>query len=1133
MDEQQYGVDSFHINVGPGDCAIHLLTSFTYDTVSGLETLPTIEKAVIVDFGYQQGSAWGSGYEGLNRTLQVICAKYQLTSVADIKFDAVVITHWDLDHYGGLWSWIQHDMYEQWEALGATQRAALGLRSWMNNTYRCQHFKFSGTSNNGQPQTVLIAPTLPPEYLDSTIQESCSILWQSPASNGDWVQLPVGLPRPTGYRDDLKFQIKFNNWSPNIGGYTWQFGRNSFYTGAQCRFIFDPKLLLGKNIFSPTALTTDPPIQINNANTVLQLMGLSPPSPDNTAPGLYIVAVNSVVMPTFHAVSNPTNNKNNTSIAMIISWLYEEPQSADQTTSISHYFAGDLDTVTEGHLGVWLVPDADNKETSIKTMKLSHHGALTGTPPSLVYAANPTSLIVSAGKKYGHPRWELILLLDSVMSSMSQIYATRYPYYFSGVQTNPHAGPAGPVDLSGDRVGFSSFLASIGVSDEPPRRLFDAKRFQAELGQYGSSAYTNFEEEFARNPKDNINDGLVKIVMQNGNTEYPLNIPQNAAANSQASQQAMNITNLTQENIEIEGEDASSVLYSNDTNLILATAQPLSSGSGSPNQSQIYGRQSFSTSYYSLSLFFPGSIRRLPWVPVLVDAGSYSCPIGFDPGENENLLEDVESSLKTPSTDVAPQLADFPPTPQTPRVIQGTSNSPYYLFSNSIAPPTTEDTIQILASTLPLNEFITTLHRGVLGLNSAPKAGSPIPVVPSDEVLSWFQLIFGSSSTISVTGDAQNNLSGFQIMVPRAPGSSDVKKYLSSNISNVFGTVSDGDAIDPCGLLTQENILVLGLDPPDAAAKTNYSTNLQQVFTLAGQTSVLSNPILAAAASGIALEIDISDGSRNGLWFAPEDAYRVVVRTQYTCPSVQSKSLVGWFGANPDLLEIASLTVVTKEQWRMKSVDTTLPPNGRIMYSSDVRMSIVVNLTITNDGTSSPASTTSGNNTSGTTGTNSGINTSGTTITNSGTNTSGTTDTNSGTNTSGTTSTIGNNSNETGTSGGTTTMNQKVVSITGVLEVQNSSTMFQLQIDDAISLSDIVSWGDECLGIKLSVKIDRQAAPSNCDSTASSSSSIDVESANSATINPVSSFAIKPVGIFGIYQISCFKCCSGQWERHF
>lgn len=82
-------VVSYHINVAAGDSAIHVLEGPKSDT----DTTIICHHAVLIDGG-RQCSATGT-------PLQATIAKLQ-THYGVFQFDAIVITHWDTDHFAGI-----------------------------------------------------------------------------------------------------------------------------------------------------------------------------------------------------------------------------------------------------------------------------------------------------------------------------------------------------------------------------------------------------------------------------------------------------------------------------------------------------------------------------------------------------------------------------------------------------------------------------------------------------------------------------------------------------------------------------------------------------------------------------------------------------------------------------------------------------------------------------------------------------------------------------------------------------------------------------------------------------------------------------------------------------------------------
>ncbi|KAI5811785.1 hypothetical protein DFH27DRAFT_44001 [Peziza echinospora] len=104
-----YRVDSYHFNVGQGDGAIHILCKL----VTGKK--PTVERAVLCD--------GGDGGKHLTNLQKFIYTDYAViydipTKGVPLKFDSIIITHWDDDHCNGIVDLIKKD----WEAFFNTKR---------------------------------------------------------------------------------------------------------------------------------------------------------------------------------------------------------------------------------------------------------------------------------------------------------------------------------------------------------------------------------------------------------------------------------------------------------------------------------------------------------------------------------------------------------------------------------------------------------------------------------------------------------------------------------------------------------------------------------------------------------------------------------------------------------------------------------------------------------------------------------------------------------------------------------------------------------------------------------------------------------------------------------------------------
>ncbi len=328
-------VDSYHVNVGNGDCSIHVLAYLS----PGKPALAY--KCILID----GGSTWmsidpGTGSNGYNPIRDMVT--YLGTSYdwenGRCQFDTVVLSHWDEDHYGNLLQTIKQDAAQN-----------VGIISYLRYdsknrpaTYFYTPNWFSGYRLNGAPS--------------SYITSNQGLAWINTAyvprgqtTIFDWVPFGILRAPEDGFSGVLGAEF-FNNTVCNV----------------------------------PLAQVTDI-TQLVRANPAC-----NPAFATATMPSMYCIGVYQIVLggPPFEVIQEDPTRTNRVSIACILYWT--------DTKRISHYLAGDADQVTEGKVLSWLL--AGGHPGRMTSVKLSHHGSRSSTPitnPGLLRTAGPKNVVLS------------------------------------------------------------------------------------------------------------------------------------------------------------------------------------------------------------------------------------------------------------------------------------------------------------------------------------------------------------------------------------------------------------------------------------------------------------------------------------------------------------------------------------------------------------------------------------------------------------------------------------------------------------------------------------------------------------------------------------------------------------------
>ncbi|KAF8511750.1 hypothetical protein JB92DRAFT_2931985 [Gautieria morchelliformis] len=381
--EADFGVDSYHLNVGSGDCAIHLKVKLS-NTAK-----PTCLAAVLIDGG--EASRYKEITLLIRRTIKELEENYTFPDYqgrpnTKLRFDAIVITHWHVDHVDGIFQLVREDIASQ----GTPSQP-------VDVTF----IKYNKTATGRIPQTVMYFP-----------------YWEKAGFRGGrQAKYEVDKNRTDPTHLDFKDLTNPKLWWRDI-----------------CLVEHESPGLLGVNFFSNKG--------INGAiiNTPGELLSKNPP--EDGHPAMYCIAHDGHGFPNpkvdLRVIKEIDIKENLTCIAAIVMWK-SAPASIGR---ISYYTAGDLPEVNgEDKIVEWL------KDYRVVSMKASHHGARQSFPAEIITGNwKPKTIIISCGEKvkerprdpgnYCHPRWELILWLEVAlraegMIDKTKVFCTCYPYYFT------------------------------------------------------------------------------------------------------------------------------------------------------------------------------------------------------------------------------------------------------------------------------------------------------------------------------------------------------------------------------------------------------------------------------------------------------------------------------------------------------------------------------------------------------------------------------------------------------------------------------------------------------------------------------------------------------------------------------
>ncbi|KAI1812464.1 hypothetical protein GGS20DRAFT_587462 [Poronia punctata] len=938
-----YQVNSYHINVGAGDGAIHILSTggTDYDR-------PIVLRAFLVDGGR------GSALEGIEATISWIEAHYICDGPfrSTLKFDGFIITHWDGDHYEGIRAYLRKQVQAEYARVLDPAKTIIPTAKYGNEDAQ--------TGHHGSPESFFLAPHWP--------------------YNPEDRQMPGWIFDPDELRPDLHYELG-----------------NDMHATSLLKLRHGNDWLLGRNLFSSDLYTSeqnDEPLTERwpQMRTLTELMTLGNPivNPfptqfeEESWPALYCIAANKSHL--YPGQGAMTTEANKSSLCFIVAWDKQDPPH------VSHYFAGDAEDKLEKTLGNWI-----GTNIPITSMKLSHHGSATSNPPENFLNFSPRNIIVSAGDQFGHPRWEVLLVMDAWFASL-QLFNTnrnrkpffpcRWPAYLVREDTNvdnfvvdkfsvkmlnevnknnlitwadtfrdewyslrnevfDSAKPIFPLDrirrkiwvhtqLTGKLPDDTDIRHEICLYSEHAMRRTsclptDGDQFQA-IGQFGGNMMTGFGMELE-------SDLTAETAMREIVAMHIRSAPREATfiigGNVDGSVEMIGVNSVAQ------GDGGPALI-----------SRPLSTSTlaAFKASSRIYSAWDDDRPVCPVPHLgtdqprrFDLSLRNPKW-PTPAALGHVES-IDSDNGNQVKYLRDRSRPSSWIHVDDSsdPELSDdevwdvmgdvMPNTPtrhQEQLTVFRRQISLYivkpaiYIASESIIkekwafPPDVQ--VVALYEDNPLFGFVDTLHSRTFSLAKIPVAGEPVPFAPDDDWFHWLSRFCGweghdpsAEFAMYMTADKwemeKQTLLKFSIEMPLTSGKMlrfDTSDGAKHSFEKTGATNEPVSLVELTNMLISRRTIVYGLNELEKPLET----------TLAEVAKLMSFdldrfPVVRAIIGSVPLTLDTKEDYRNALWFRPGLDYETHLRLQF---HIDPTTLQGWLKKLSDTIVVQKLCVIGRKQ---------------------------------------------------------------------------------------------------------------------------------------------------------------------------------------------------------------------------
>ncbi|KAI1192594.1 hypothetical protein F5X97DRAFT_75535 [Nemania serpens] len=363
-----YDVFSYFINVGVGDCGVHLLLD---------KGTNAIVSSVIIDGGRP------AARDAVRQGIAHIAAELRTA----FRFSAVVVSHWDDDHYGGLIKLL----YDDWEDRG---RLLPSTYLTEQTVFYCPWRSIESELNiKKKRMRVVVDPQ----------DDTCQILQFRNSDNGLWMTICPAVPSTYALGYDLFFNQHYETGSYYIGkppNKHWPVTVEDVYTRCAELSTFSRPIFLVYGIDNNR-------LDLNPWTEKQEKWKMTP--------------------------LKDKDIKNESSVMALVFWP-RDPNQNNGPFRVSLFTGGDVHHWQEMQLLEWL--DEAQVEYSLDVVKASHHGSHASTP-ELMLLNGVQYLVISAGDAHGHPSFALVYctlaLVNAFLTrqpgSYPRILATRIPYW--------------------------------------------------------------------------------------------------------------------------------------------------------------------------------------------------------------------------------------------------------------------------------------------------------------------------------------------------------------------------------------------------------------------------------------------------------------------------------------------------------------------------------------------------------------------------------------------------------------------------------------------------------------------------------------------------------------------------------